>query len=86
MDDNVTRMNLIVGDDIPDKLRQLAGGKRRMGEHITELVRAAYAGVVPQEEVGLLTASVKLVSARIDEIDARLVQMERRLEQLQRGL
>lgn len=43
-----TRINLIVGEDIPDKLSELAGGGRKRGEYLTQLVRAIYAG---QQEV-----------------------------------
>lgn len=45
---DTTRINLMVGKDIPDKLSELAGGERKRGEYLTQLIRAIYAG---QQEV-----------------------------------
>jgi len=39
-----TRLNVFVGDDIPDKLATLAGKPRFMGRYITALVRQLHDG------------------------------------------
>jgi hypothetical protein len=40
----MARMNLIVGDDIPQLLTGLAEGERKRGEYLTQLVRTIEAG------------------------------------------
>ena len=42
--EETARINLVVGADVPDLLTALAGGERKRGEYITQLVRAVYAG------------------------------------------
>ena len=40
----MARMNLVVGDDIPDLLSELADGERKRGEYLTHLIRAIATG------------------------------------------
>lgn len=39
---NLMRMSLNVPDDVPEKLRELAGSKHKMGVWLTELIRSMY--------------------------------------------
>lgn len=75
------RMNLNVDPDIPEMLAELAGGHRRMGAYMTDLIRSAYAGqpVSGQPgEIELLTGALRHLSVKVKEHDARLAQLEAR--------
>lgn len=73
------RMNLNVDPEIPTILAELAGGQRRMGIYLSDLIRSIHAG---QETVGkpgeleVLTGAVRHLSVKVKEMDARLQQME----------
>lgn len=73
------RMNLNVDPEIPNMLAELAGGQRRMGIYLSDLIRSAHAG---QETAGkpgeleMLTGAVRHLSAKVKELDGRLLQLE----------
>jgi hypothetical protein len=56
---DTTRINYIVGADIPDKLTRLAGGERRRGEYMTKLIRSLY-NAEEQAHAGADLETVKL--------------------------
>ena len=73
------RMNLNVDPDIPEMLSQLAGGHRRMGAYMTDLIRSAHAGQTASGQPGeieLLTGAVRHLSVKVKELEARLTQVE----------
>jgi len=76
-----TRISLRVGEDVPEKLSELAGGVKKMGDYLTTLVRQIHAGQATVGEPGdldLVTAGFKHLSAKVKELEARLQQVEQR--------
>lgn len=79
------RINLLVGEDVPGKLSQLAGGERKRGEYLTQLVRAIYEGE-QQTRAGSDLEQLRLafqgLAGRQKELEGRLLQTERQLAAL----
>ena len=76
---DVVRMNLNVDTDVPEKLAILAGGNKRMGAYLSNLIRQVAEGqAAPGKpgEVDILTNAVAHLSAKVKELDARLTQVE----------
>ena len=76
----IARLNLTVADDIPDKLTALAGGERKRGQFITDLVRAVYEGKDYTHEgmdVEALRLQVMGLAGEVRTLQGRLVQVER---------
>lgn len=81
----MTRMNLRVPDDVPGILAELAGGKNKMGDYLTTVIRQLRSGqntVGKPGEIEMLAGSVMHLSAKQKEIDARLSQVEQQLSAL----
>lgn len=80
--DETTRINFVVGTDVPDKLTQLAGGERKRGEYLTQLIRAVYAGE-HEAQAGVdaehLRLTVTGLAAKQMAIESRLLSVEREL-------
>lgn len=75
------RMNLNVDTDIPGLLADLAGGQRRMGAYLSDLIRQAHAGQAHAGKPGeleMIAGSVMHLSAKVRELDARLTMVETR--------
>ena len=75
------RMNLNVDPDVPGMLADLAGGQRRMGAYLSELIRSAHAGTNRAGKPGefeMLAGTVMHLSAKVKELDGRLLQLEQR--------
>lgn len=80
--DETTRINFVVGADIPDKLTALAGGERKRGEYLTQLVRAVYAGEHEAQagaDIEHLKLTVTGLAAKQMMIEGRLLTVEREL-------
>lgn len=45
------RVNLMIDADVTDMLDSLAGGERKRGAYISDLIRVAYAGRVANEDL-----------------------------------
>ena len=52
------RINLTVDPDIPDILERLAGGRNKMGDYISQMVRNIAAGSSTADEIEKLDAIV----------------------------
>lgn len=80
-----TRINLLVGEDVPDKLTQLAGGERKRGEYLTQLVRAIHEGEQQTRAGGdqeQLRLAFQGLAGRQKELEGRLLLVERELAAL----
>ncbi len=80
-----TRINLIVGEDVPDKLSELAGGARKRGEYLTQLVRAIYAGrqeVSAGSDFEQLRLGFAGLIGRQKELEGRVLRLEGQLAAL----
>ena len=78
---DVIRMNLNVDTDVPEKLAQLAGGNKRMGAYLSNLIRQVADGqttVGKPGEIEVLSNAVAHLSAKVKELDGRLQQVEAR--------
>lgn len=74
-----TRMNLNVDGDVPGMLAELAGGQRRMGQYLSDLIRQIHAGQVDVGKPGeleALTNAIRHLSLKVKELDARVGQIE----------
>lgn len=92
MAEESTRINLVVGSDIPELLTHLAGGERRRGEYVTRLVRSIYAGEnaakgtpATSEAETLRLAIVGLLS-RLKGLEDRVFEAEAHAEQIERTM
>ena len=78
----MVRMNLVVGDDIPGMLAELAGSERKRGAYLSDLVRRLHSGQM-QEIAGDDLESLRLSQAglagRVRDLDTRLSRTERQL-------
>lgn len=76
------RLNLNVDDDIPAMLTELAGGERKRGEKVSEIVRALYQSrnrVPGGSQVDRLEYELSGITGRLKELDGRLLTVEREL-------
>ena len=74
----MTRMNLNVPADVPEKLATLAGSSKRMGQYLTQVIYDLYAGKPVADAattIQLLHDAVAGQSARISALEARLDRM-----------
>lgn len=93
---DTTRMNLVVEEDIPEILATLAGGERKRGEYLTQLVRDIADGkyILRSEADELIEAArldaydeaMEKVAAYRREIDDRLSVIEDRQRQVEEQL
>ena len=77
-----TRLNLSVADDIPEKLAALAGGERKRGQFLTNLIRSLYdAQATTQEgmDIEALRLQVLGLAGQVKALEARLAQVEKTL-------
>lgn len=74
------RLNLSVDDDIPDKLSALAGGERKRGEYLSELVRTLHQS---RHTEGV---TVERLQVQIDGLIAQVKHLEGRLSRSEREL
>jgi len=88
--EETTRINLVVGSDIPDCLTHLAGGERRRGEYVTRLIRSMQAGessVRPSSatsEAETLQLAIVGLLARLKHTEERLAAVEHRSDAMDR--
>lgn len=73
--EETTRINLVVGADIPDKLTELAGGERKRGEYLTGLIRAMHAG----ERAATAGADIEQIKLLLTGLAAKSLTQENRL-------
>lgn len=74
------RLNLMIDDGIGEIMTDMAGGERRRGQWLSDLVRAMHEQGVKAQQGGDLEAlrySVMGMSGQIKMIEGRLVNMER---------
>ena len=73
------RLNLLVDEDIPAMLTELAGGERKRGEKVSELVRAVYEGrgrAKGGSDLARIENELAGVAGKLKEIEGRLLQVE----------
>ena len=76
---DTVRMNLNVEEDVPGKLALLAGGNKKMGAYLSNLIRQIHASQVAAGHGGdfdLVAAATKHLSAKVKELEARIEQLE----------
>ena len=81
-----TRINISVDDEIPAMLLELAGSRRKQGEFVSGLVRAAYSGHLrPTKENSLLDLNLQLSghAGQIEHLQADVDALKRQLEDVE---
>jgi len=73
------RLNIIVDDDVPDLLRQLAGGERRQGAYLSTLIRIV-ATSTPDDDLMLSSADRQEIIKRSATLATQLMAFAQRLE------
>ena len=74
------RLNLLVEDDIPSMLTELAGGERKRGEKVSALVRALHEARNTRpaaSQADRIEHELAGITGRIRELDGRLSALER---------
>lgn len=78
------RINLTVDDDIPEVLERLAGGRNRMGDYVTQIVRNIAAGSTTADEIEKLDREgMRLM---MQGLSGRMVALEGELMRVQSQL
>lgn len=79
----MARLNLTVAEDVPDLLTELAGGERKRGDYLTDLVRelAQREDAPPEEVIEGLRLQVVGLAGLVGELDRRLKAVEREIAQ-----
>jgi hypothetical protein len=80
------RLTVIVDDDIPAMLLELAGSSRKQGDYISQLVRAAHLSREALPAVQVETLSVEALRHMVMGMIGRLQAMEGRLLQVEATL
>lgn len=85
------RLNLVVDDRIGDIMTEMAGGERRRGQWLSDLVRAMHEQGIKAQQGGdleTLRYSVVGMTGQIKVLEGRMVNMEKQLAALiaQNGL
>lgn len=74
-----TRMNLLVDEDVPNMLAEMAGSKRKMGEYLSQVVRQLHAGQLRKargNELDALQLQLAGMAGELYEVKGRLSQVE----------
>lgn len=80
--EETTRINLVVGADVPDILSELAGSARKRGDYITQLVRAIHSG---QQDI-LIDVTPKQPRLNLASIISKQEELEGRVRKLEEQL
>lgn len=77
------RLNLLVDDDIPEMLTALAGGERKRGQKVSELIRAVYESqqeASTGNELEQIRLTLAGVAGKLKELEGRLLQVEKQAQ------
>lgn len=78
----MARLNVIVDDDVPTLLTELAGSERKLGAYISKLVHSVAVGeqdAQPGNDLEMLRLALAGMAGKQKEFDGRLLQVERHL-------
>lgn len=77
------RLNLVVEDGIPELLTALAGGERRRGQWLSDLVKAMNeTETVLGSDVDVVKLALGGLAGQVKGIDARVIKVEQTLAAL----
>lgn len=80
--EGTTRINLVVGADIPDKLSELAGSGRKRGEYVTQLVRAIHSGqqdIFTDDDGNQPKLNLAQMLSKQEELEGRVRKLEEQI-------
>jgi hypothetical protein len=81
------RLNLAVEDGTGDMLTRLAGGERKRGQYLSDIVRGlAESAGVPGADVQTLLFAVRGVTGQVQTLEGRLARVESQLASLRESL
>jgi hypothetical protein len=75
-------VNLILSNEAGDKLIELAGGERRRGAYISDLVTAIYEHRQRAENTAIELLSFAELASTVQSLDGRLSKIEKHLGRL----
>lgn len=83
------RINLTVDGDVPALLETLAGGRNKMGDYLSKLIRSVAAGT-PQDEIERmdkesLRLMVQALTGRVIGVEGEIVKMQATLASMIAG-
>ena len=78
------RMNLTVDHDVPEVLERLAGGRNKMGDYISQMVRNLAAGQTTSDEIEKLDREgmrimIQGLMGRIVAVEGELMRVQSQL-------
>jgi hypothetical protein len=78
------RINLTVDHDIPDVLERLAGGRNKMGDYVSQMVRNLAAGVTVADEIEKLDREgmrlmMQGLSGRVVALEGEIMRIQSQL-------
>lgn len=77
------RLNLAVDEDIPDLLTALAGGERRRGRYLSDVIRGlAQTQQTPGADVQTLTFAVRGMGGGVAGLENRVTILENQMAQV----
>jgi hypothetical protein len=81
------RINLTVDPDIPDVLEQLAGGRNKMGDYVSQMVRNLAAGATVADEIERLDREgmrlmMQGLSGRMVALESEVLRIQAQLAKL----
>ena len=74
------RLNLAVDNGTVDMLAELAGGKRKMGGYVSQIVRELHAGsraIIGSTQLDRIEMTLVGVSASVRDLEGRVSSLER---------
>jgi hypothetical protein len=74
MDNTKRRVNLMLDEDVIDWLDNLAGGERKRGQYISQLIRSAYAA--KQSAPDVRTMDVDALRLMVQGLAGRVIAVE----------
>lgn len=78
------RINLTVDHDIPDVLERLAGGRNKMGDYVSQMVRNMAAGATAADEIEKLDREgmrlmIQGLSGRMVAVEGEMMRVQAQL-------
>ena len=82
-----TRMNLTVDADVPELLERLAGGRNKMGDYISQMVRNLIDGVTVADEIERqdregMRLMIQGIGGRVAAVEGEMIRVQAQLAAL----
>lgn len=78
----MARLNVIVDDDVPELLAELAGGERKLGAYLSKLIHSVAVGeqeIRPGGDIETLRLAFAGLAGKHKELEGRVLILERKV-------